>query len=58
MSDQSNSEYFASRAMAERRMCELATDPRAAEIHAEMAARYDQLALEFDTLTRKRRATG
>ncbi|MEO8547898.1 MAG: hypothetical protein ABI422_05970 [Sphingomicrobium sp.] len=58
MSDQNNSEYFASRAVAERLMCDCAADLRAAAIHAELAARYEELALEFDTADERRTATG
>jgi hypothetical protein len=58
MSDQNNSEYFASRAVAERLMGDFATDPRAAAIHAELAARYEELALEFDTADERRTGTG
>ena len=42
------SEYFASRAIAEETMSNFAVDPRVAAAHAEMAARYNQLAEEFD----------
>ena len=42
------SEYFASRAVAEETMSNFAVDPRVAAAHAEMAARYQQLAEEFD----------
>lgn len=46
-----NAEYFASRAVAERALSEAATDPRAAAIHAELADRYEELALEFSGRT-------
>ena len=36
--------YYAARAIAERRQSQAATDPRAAEVHAEMSARYEALA--------------
>jgi hypothetical protein len=42
------SEYFKSRAVAERLMCDFATDDREAEAHREMADRYLELAAEFD----------
>ena len=42
------SEYFASRAIAEETMSHYAVEPRVAAAHAEMAARYEQLAAEFD----------
>ncbi len=44
MSKLANSEYFAERALVERRMMEAATDPRAVAIHGELAARYEALA--------------
>ena len=47
MSDQTNAEYFAARAIAERRYSEVASDPRMAEAHAEMATRFEALAREF-----------
>jgi hypothetical protein len=42
------SEYFASRAVAEDTMSCFAVEPRVSAAHAEMAARYEQLAAEFD----------
>lgn len=42
------SEYFASRAVAEEAMSHFAVEPRVAAAHAEMAARYEQLAEEFN----------
>ena len=42
------SEYFKSRAVAERLMCDFATDDRETEAHREMADRYLELAAEFD----------
>ena len=44
MSHHPHSEYYADRALAERRMMEAATDPRAAAIHSELVARYEALA--------------
>ena len=49
MSNQTNAEYFAGRAVIERAMSKVATDKRAAAIHADLAERYDELALEFST---------
>lgn len=43
MSELPTSEYYADRAQAERRRAEGATDPRAAAIHSELAARYEAL---------------
>lgn len=51
MSDPTNSQYFAGRAAAERAMSAAATDPRAAAIHAELADRYEELAIEFSAAT-------
>lgn len=51
MSNQTNAEYFARRAAVERAMSEAATNQRAAAIHAELAERYDELALEFSAST-------
>lgn len=48
MSDQTNAEYFKMRADDERLRCEHASDPRAAAAHAELAARYDELATDFE----------
>ena len=42
------SEYFKSRAVAERLMCDFATDEREARAHRDMADRYQELAAEFD----------
>ena len=42
--EQARSEYFAERAIAEHRLVEAATDPRAAAAHGELAARYEALA--------------
>lgn len=42
------SEYFASRAVAEETMSAFAVEPRVIAAHDEMAARYTQLAQEFD----------
>jgi hypothetical protein len=44
MTHHPTSEYYADRALAERRMVEAATDPRAAAVHAELEARYEALA--------------
>ena len=38
--------YYAARAIAERRLSQAASDPRAAAAHAELSARYDALACE------------
>lgn len=38
------SKYYAVRAIAEHRRVEAATDPRAAAVHGELAARYEALA--------------
>ena len=51
MSKPTNSEYFAGRAAVERAMSASASDGRAAAIHAELAERYEQLALQFGTET-------
>ena len=44
MSDHRNSNYFAERALAERRAMEIAADPRSVSAHAELVARYEALA--------------
>ena len=44
MSGQRTANYYADRALAERHMMEVATDPRAMSSHAELAARYEALA--------------
>ena len=44
MSERSNSDYYAKRALEERRMMESAAIPRSAAIHAELTARYEALA--------------
>ena len=49
MSSQTNAEYYAGRAVIERGLSESATDERAAAIHAELAARYEELALQPPT---------
>lgn len=46
MSRQAHTEYLAARAIAERRMGQAARDPRAAAVHAELAARYEALAAD------------
>jgi hypothetical protein len=47
MSNQTNFEYFAGRAAAERLLSHTATDPRAQAAHEEMANRYVDLAAQF-----------
>jgi hypothetical protein len=42
-----DAEYFADRALVEMAMSRIATDPRAASAHADMATRYEKLAAEF-----------
>ncbi|MEO8176393.1 MAG: hypothetical protein ABI626_07005 [Sphingomicrobium sp.] len=44
MPGKGDSNYYADRALTERRMMEAATDPRAVSSHAELAARYEALA--------------
>lgn len=44
MSEYQYSDYYAGRALVERRMMEAASDPRALASHAELAARYEALA--------------
>lgn len=44
MSEYPKTEYYAGRALVERRMMEAAVDPRAVASHAELAARYEALA--------------
>lgn len=56
MSRQAHTEYLAARAIAERRMGQAATDPRAAAAHAELAARYEALAAEQGADARERSA--
>ena len=46
MSELPTSEYYAGRAMAERRLSRAATDPRAGAAHGELAARYEALAAD------------
>ncbi len=48
MSNPPNAEYFSARARESRNRTASATDPRAAAAHADMAARYERLAAEFD----------
>ena len=43
MSGHQNSDYYAERALQERRMMEAANHPRAISAHAELAARYETL---------------
>lgn len=45
MFKQADAPYFAGRAATERALSEAATDKRVAAIHAELADRYDELAL-------------
>jgi hypothetical protein len=47
MSDEAYAHYFTDRELHERAMSRLATDPRAAAAHAELAERYEALALVF-----------
>lgn len=47
MSNRTNSEYFAGRAVIESAMSEAAADQRAAAVHAELAERYEALAQQF-----------
>ena len=58
MSDQSNSEYFMTRAAEALKMSEAAEDARAAAVHAEMAVRYAALAKEFERPKLQLVATG
>jgi hypothetical protein len=44
-----DAEYFADRALVELAMSRVATDPRAAAAHIEMASRYEKLAAQFVT---------
>ena len=44
MSGHPKMNYYADRALVERRMMEAATDPRAISSHAELVARYEALA--------------
>jgi hypothetical protein len=47
MSNQSDLDYYASRARAERELSVNATDPAVATIHAKLADRYEKLAGEL-----------
>ena len=47
MSEEALARYFADRELVERTMSRSATDPRVAEIHSELAERYEALALVF-----------
>jgi len=47
MSEEALARYFVDREMVERTLSRLATDPRVAEVHSEMAERYEALALVF-----------
>jgi hypothetical protein len=42
-----DAEYFADRALVEMALSRIATVPRAASAHADMATRYEKLAAEF-----------
>jgi len=46
MSEHPISTYYAERALEERRIMGVATDPRALASHAELAARYEALAVD------------
>ena len=46
MSRQIDTAYYAARAREEHRMAEVATHPRAAAVHAELAARYEALSAD------------
>ena len=48
MSEQTNAQYFRMRAEDERRRSQEATDLRAADAHADMAVRYDEMADQID----------
>ena len=47
MTDESHADYFAERERLERAMGRRATDARVAAAHAEMAERYEALAVVF-----------
>jgi len=47
MSEETFARYYVDREQFERTMSERAKDPRVAEIHSEMAERYEALALVF-----------
>lgn len=49
MSDLTNAQYFAQRAIEARAMAKSATDPRAAEAQANLAKEYETLAKDFYT---------
>jgi len=46
MSAQKDSGYYGVRAGEERRMAETTEDPRASAVHADLAARYQELSLD------------
>ena len=48
MSD--NKQYFAARAIEERRLAMASGDHKVRAVHLEMAARYDELSLQDDAL--------
>ena len=58
MSEKTNSEYFAARAVEHRKLSQTTADARAAAIHAELSARYAELSLEFEAKRQKLSATG
>lgn len=43
MSEQSQTDYYAGRAVTERNLADKATDPAVAKLHREMARRYDAI---------------
>ncbi|MCL6729213.1 hypothetical protein [Sphingomonas hankyongi] len=47
MPEEIEARYFADRELHERAMSDRATHPKVAEIHSEMAERYEALALVF-----------
>ena len=51
MSKQADAQYFADRAAMERALTKAAADRRAAAVHAELAERYDELALGLNAGT-------
>jgi formiminotetrahydrofolate cyclodeaminase len=54
MPNQSNSEHYARRAMMERARSALSTDYRIAAIHAELAARCEEMALVSNAQNQQR----
>ncbi len=55
MSNQTNAEYFAARALVERGLSNSVAHARAAAAHAELADRYEALALQFRAPAKGRR---